>query len=46
METNNPHIIRNESFLLITKLKKLGIKLNLTPEQLSKYILKKTTNQN
>lgn len=40
---NAEHIIKNESFVLIIKLKQLGIKLNLTPEQLSKYILRKAT---
>jgi hypothetical protein len=34
-------VIRNESFVLISKLQKLGINISLTPEQLSKYIINK-----
>lgn len=37
----NERIIKNESFTLIAKLNQLGIELNLSPKQLSEYIIKK-----
>ena len=38
---SNKQTIKNESFLLIANLKKRGIELNLTAEQLSEYIFDK-----
>lgn len=38
---NAEHIVKHESFILITKLKQLGLKLDLTPDKLSRYILRK-----